>query len=728
MKLNQIPKKGLWDGIADFINENFNKIDTSVESLKDATVKNCGYFSTLEALQQAYPKAGAGSKAYVGANHPYAIYLWNTASSAWVDSGATGGEENVELEDYYTKEDIDASNAAKRIAFELEAYIRPDGTLVGGASAWRTTNKVAVLPNMRLLYRGIGMAGSVLNIAFYDLSNRLVGAVESNEDINTWKEVSVIVPKNAYFVRACTTIIKDSAYKKNEELLIILPEEGSNMTAELDDYMRSRVGLYLYDCNLSNGSLRRDASKNLVLNSFNNDIVSTYSSIILYLPNRNKFANIRATNVVIPSNQALVLSKSPTSIERFSSVDEIPFGSASSNVYVHVINPSSYFPAWDVIFGNYNGQINPFISTNLKVFEDAPTAEDFAKGIFVKNANLFTEGLQGYITLNGVFVATPSVKWFTSDKIDVFVGQRLRGQGYGQTSATPLVAMYDNSGKYLSAVSILSTKENGGVEPFDIVIPDSVSFVKLLSYNNSDTYVIEMPKQQLSVNEPKFKYSHSLKRPYDFSGKFAKFFGDSVTYGVSTNPWTNPLAECYRRLFCQYAGLTGSNEAVSGSFIYDPEYDGVTSKTSSILSQVRTKVVDDNQDFIFVAGGINDFWTGKPLGKITDDGNVSFYGALKEICAHIKSVAPSANVIFLTPINYSKTDGDSRVAALNEYRNAIFEIAVMNGFSVVDMSVVGFPKDAVSSPYRTAMIGDGVHPTALGHKMMAENLYSILGK
>jgi hypothetical protein len=107
MKLNQIPKKGLWDGIADFINENFNKIDTSVESLKDATVKTCGYFSTLEALQQAYPKAGAGSKAYVGASYPYAIYLWDDSALAWVDSGATGGEENVELGDYYTKDETD---------------------------------------------------------------------------------------------------------------------------------------------------------------------------------------------------------------------------------------------------------------------------------------------------------------------------------------------------------------------------------------------------------------------------------------------------------------------------------------------------------------------------------------------------------------------------------------------------------------------------------------------
>ena len=107
MKLNSIPKSGQWNGISDRLNENFSKIIAEVESLGEATIKNCGYFSTLEALQEAYPIAGAGSKAYVGTSYPYAIYLWNTASSAWVDSGATGGEENVKLEDYYTKENVD---------------------------------------------------------------------------------------------------------------------------------------------------------------------------------------------------------------------------------------------------------------------------------------------------------------------------------------------------------------------------------------------------------------------------------------------------------------------------------------------------------------------------------------------------------------------------------------------------------------------------------------------
>lgn len=159
MKLNSIPKSGLWDGIVDFINENFSKIDTSVESLKDATVKNCGYFSTLEALQQAYPKAGAGSKAYVGTNYPYAIYLWNTASSAWVDSGTTGGEENVKLEDFYTKTETDEKiteleSEVSPLMTEKVDYTEYKGKFISTTLGWETSSSPVAYSSPILVKKG----------------------------------------------------------------------------------------------------------------------------------------------------------------------------------------------------------------------------------------------------------------------------------------------------------------------------------------------------------------------------------------------------------------------------------------------------------------------------------------------------------------------------------------------------------------------------------------------
>lgn len=499
---------------------------------------------------------------------------------------------------------------------------------------------------------------------------------------------------------------------------------------EIEDNV-SAGGLVLADCQPANGSFRKK-EKDISVTNYANDVAGTYSSILLYHENREHFSNVRANGVTVKSGEVLMLSKSATSVERFTSIDELPYGSPTANVYLVSANLQNFKAGWDIVAINYEGTLTMMMASNARLFESEPTVEDFEKGIFYKNDKLFEQGRQGYLNNSGTFVATPLVKWYTSDDILVVEGQRIRGAGYGQLGVTPLVAMYDENGGFMTSPSLFPKTGDGktaGFEQFDVVIPRGVAFVRVLSYENtSKTFIVEPPKWAVppSTVVP-YKYGHSLRKPYHFKGKTAIFFGDSVTYGVSSNPWTNPLTECYRKIFTDLAGLNARNEAVSGSFIYDPAYSGAA-LSSSIYSMVSEKITNDNHDFIFIAGGINDFWTGKALGIITDVGNVSFYGALKAICEHIKAVAPSAKVIFITPINYSKIGGATPVAQLNEYRNAIFEVATMNGYSVVDSSVIGFPTNSDNATYKDALIQDGVHPTALGHRMMAEMLYSILGE
>ena len=49
---------------------------------------NLGYFTTLQALQEAYPTAEAGNWAIVGATDT--VWIWDTDTSAWVDSDTKG--------------------------------------------------------------------------------------------------------------------------------------------------------------------------------------------------------------------------------------------------------------------------------------------------------------------------------------------------------------------------------------------------------------------------------------------------------------------------------------------------------------------------------------------------------------------------------------------------------------------------------------------------------------
>lgn len=110
MDLTLIKQQTTWSEAAESINSNNLKIVTEVTKLQGATYKNKGYFKTLLDLLSAFPTAAAGSKAYVGLSYPYAIYLWE--NNSWVDSGATGGEEAVKLDQFYTKDETDLQISA----------------------------------------------------------------------------------------------------------------------------------------------------------------------------------------------------------------------------------------------------------------------------------------------------------------------------------------------------------------------------------------------------------------------------------------------------------------------------------------------------------------------------------------------------------------------------------------------------------------------------------------
>lgn len=103
MKLNEIKNKGNWSDIAGQLNTNFGKISTEVDALNNATKKNKGFYSSLQALKSAHPTSSNGSIAYVREGDKFKLYAWD---AAWVDTGMTYTE-NIELGDYYTKDEID---------------------------------------------------------------------------------------------------------------------------------------------------------------------------------------------------------------------------------------------------------------------------------------------------------------------------------------------------------------------------------------------------------------------------------------------------------------------------------------------------------------------------------------------------------------------------------------------------------------------------------------------
>lgn len=124
MELEQVKLQTTWNDAARCINSNAQKIDIEVEKLKTATYKNKGYFKALSDLTNAHPTASAGSRAYVGVRYPYSIYVWE--NGAWVSSGETGGDESLELTDYYTKDEVKAMFVQSDVVRNINVSYTPN--------------------------------------------------------------------------------------------------------------------------------------------------------------------------------------------------------------------------------------------------------------------------------------------------------------------------------------------------------------------------------------------------------------------------------------------------------------------------------------------------------------------------------------------------------------------------------------------------------------------------
>ena len=240
---------------------------------------------------------------------------------------------------------------------------------------------------------------------------------------------------------------------------------------------------------------------------------------------------------------------------------------------------------------------------------------------------------------------------------------------------------------------------------YQIVIPANAVMAYLTYGLNTDTWVKKVQNTKyyhewLGTPSDYYKYG-------DFSGKTITAFGDSITYGVCSPNLGNAGANSYIRLFASKVGATLVNDAVSGSCITDEV--GIT---NSIYDKVTE--FTGQTDFIFVAGGVNDYYTGKTLGSFGDSSSSTFYGALDSMCSYLASNYQAATVVFITPVNTTR-EAPNAVASLNDYRNAIYEIATKYKFNVVDGGSIDLPM--VSGSWGNLMIdgSDGVHPTLLGH-------------
>ncbi len=125
--LNNIPNAGNWGDAASKLNDNFNKVKQAVTTIENTSKNNKGYFSSLSALNTAFPSPKAGQTAYVYSEASSTkYYIYNAFNGGWVTASVEAPSIGVDIAEYTktggsTKTTKEVEDEIVQLADELTA-------------------------------------------------------------------------------------------------------------------------------------------------------------------------------------------------------------------------------------------------------------------------------------------------------------------------------------------------------------------------------------------------------------------------------------------------------------------------------------------------------------------------------------------------------------------------------------------------------------------------------
>ncbi len=157
----------------------------------------------------------------------------------------------------------------------------------------------------------------------------------------------------------------------------------------------------------------------------------------------------------------------------------------------------------------------------------------------------------------------------------------------------------------------------------------------------------------------------------------------------------------------------------------DVEIRGIASnRTYHVYDRLTEDCISLKPDVIIMLIGVNDAWENyvpdryPPLVRPMEP-------HIREIYRRIRTELPDTQVLYLMPFMIDSVEEKLPFhKILDEFRAVLKEIALENNAVVLDLQQVFYDAQKTIEPKKLAI--DGIHPTNLGHKVMADAIESLI--
>ena len=201
------------------------------------------------------------------------------------------------------------------------------------------------------------------------------------------------------------------------------------------------------------------------------------------------------------------------------------------------------------------------------------------------------------------------------------------------------------------------------------------------------------------------------------------FLGDSITEGAMASS----QERCYVERVGQILGCKVINHGVSGTR-FARQIKPSECPRFDLDFCYRIKDLNPKADLVFVFGGTNDYGHGDaPIGKSGDSTPETFYGAINYLCKHLLEMYKKDQIIFILPLHrrnennpYGEGKKEKPSLSLDGYTRIIIE--VLNEYQIKYLDF----RDDFGEPDYNSLYADGLHPTDLGHELLANLIVDFI--